>query len=388
MTLRIPVQPAVLQWAADRAGLSEEVLRGKCKGYEKWVAGEAKPTLKQLEGFARKTRVSVGYLFLPTPPTLSLPIPDFRTVNNERIDEPSPELMDTIYTCQQRQEWYADYARSVGDEPLAFVGSASVGDDVVRTAEAIREAIDFPLIAQQDQQTWEAALSLFRKRADAAGVLVMANSMVGSNTHRPLDPAEFRGFALSDDLAPLIFVNSKDTKAAQMFTLAHELAHIWLGQTGLSDVSLGVRSSRRVETWCNKVAAEVLVPEDDLKDHFDGGEELMVEVQRFARLYKVSTLVILRRVWDIRRISRAVFEQAYAAELDRLSKLVAKKKEESGQGPTWLQMAPIRTSRRFAEAVLASSFEGRSTLKEGMQLLGCKKMSSFESLGAKLGVFD
>ena len=200
------------------------------------------------------------------PPVEHVPIPDFRTVGNEHIGHPSPDLLDTIYICQQRQEWYRDFARSTGESPCPFVGSADAADSIETVAERIRRALGFEVAARGQMRTWEEALRRFIEQADELGVLVMVNGVVGSNNRRKLNPGEFRGFALSDDRAPLVFVNGSDTKSAQMFTLAHELAHIWLGESGLSDVEPVGSPSSKVEIWCNRMAAEILVPMAALLD--------------------------------------------------------------------------------------------------------------------------
>ena len=128
-----------------------------------------------------------------------------------------------------------DYLLSLGEAPLGFIGSVKPSTSVVKAAASIAKAIGFSIAERQKLKSWEEALRVFIERITEAGVLVMVNGIVGFNTHRKLDPQEFRGFALSDPIAPLIFINGADTKAAQMFTLAHELAHLWLGETALSD---------------------------------------------------------------------------------------------------------------------------------------------------------
>ena len=233
---RVAIKSELLRWAGERSGVSASKLRHKFPKLEEWEQETTSPTLKQLERFAKATHTPIGYLFLSEPPVDRVPIPDFRTVGNEQIGTPSPDLLETVYLCQQRQEWYRDFARATGDQPLAFVGSVTVSSPIEATAPSISAVLGFNLEERRQLSTWTDALRRFIEQAEANGVLVMVNGVVGSNNRRKLDPEEFRGFALSDDLAPLVFINGADTKAAQMFTLAHELAHVWLGESALSDV--------------------------------------------------------------------------------------------------------------------------------------------------------
>jgi Zn-dependent peptidase ImmA (M78 family) len=378
--MKVDVSPQLLRWACARAGYPERFLTIKFPKLTHWLRGEDKPTLRQLERFAHITHAPVGFFFLPEPPGEPIPIPDFRTAGNVRIGRPTPDLLDTIYLCQQRQEWYREYASTAGERPLSFVGSARVTDDVVGTAERIREALRFNLEERSQLSTWTDALRRFIEEADALGVLIMVSGVVGSNNRRKLNPAEFRGFALSDPLAPLIFINGADTKAAQIFTLAHELAHLWLGHSALSDADPSTAPENEVERWCNAVAAELLVPLGALRTSLKAGEEVREALDRLARQFKVSTLVILRRLHDVGHLSRERFWAEYESELERLRRFPL-----SSGGDFYLATA-ARVGKRFARAVAVAAMEGRTSFTEACRLLGFKKMSTFRELSKSLEV--
>ena len=301
---RVAVEPALLRWARERAELDIAQLSRRFPRLEEWESGAVQPTLNQLEDFARATHAPIGYLFLPEPPVENVPIPDFRTVDNAHISHPSPDLLETIYICQQRQEWYRDFARAAGEAALPFVGSFTVQTAISTAAASIRAALRFDVERRRSLPTWSEALREFIAQADELGILVMCSGIVGSNTHRKLAPQEFRGFALADPVAPVIFINGADTRSAQMFTLAHELAHVWIGQTALSDTDARYVPDRAVERWCNGVAAELLVPIDLLRQEYRDGDDLASETHRLARRFKVSTLVILRRIHDAGGLTR------------------------------------------------------------------------------------
>jgi len=339
------------------------------------------PTLKQLEAFARATHAPIGYLFLPEPPVESIPIPDFRTIAGVQIGRPSPDLLDMMYVCQQRQEWYRDYAKSIGERPVGLVGSARLRDDVTTTAARISQALGLDLEERRKAPTWVDALRRFIEQADEAGVLVMCSGVVLNNNYRRLDPDEFRGFAIVDAYAPLVFINGADTKSAQMFTLAHELAHIWLGQSALSDVQASRVPGNETERWCNVVAAELLVPLDLLRAEYHARPDLNAEIDRLARRFKVSNLVVLRRVYDAGELTFDEFQEAYEAELERLLAL------PRGSGGNFYLTQAARVSKRFARALVASTLEGQTLHRDAFRMLGFSKLSTFQELGRTLGVF-
>ena len=219
---RAAVRPELLRWARERASIDDPSdLQSRFPKLGEWETGEAQPTLKQLEAFAQAVHVPIGYLFLPEPPEEPLPIPDFRTHDGRGLRRASPELLDMLYACQERQGWYRDFALTVRMPEAAFVGSAALSDRPQDAASRMAETLGFDVAARAACRTCEEALRLFIAQADAAGVLVMVSGVVLSNNRRTLDPEEFRGFALADKRAPLVFINGADTKSGQMFTLAH-----------------------------------------------------------------------------------------------------------------------------------------------------------------------
>ena len=199
---RVGVEPELLRWARERSGREHQYLQNRFPKLDEWERGSVLPTLKQLEDFSRATYAPLGYLFLKEPPVEELPISDFRTIGDLEVRRPSPDLLDTLYLCQQRQDWYRDEARTSGESPLQFVGSLDTSVDVSLAGDILRDALGFDVEQRRGLATWSEALRQFIESAEDLGILVMVSGVVGSNTHRRLDPEEFRGFVLSDALAP------------------------------------------------------------------------------------------------------------------------------------------------------------------------------------------
>jgi Zn-dependent peptidase ImmA (M78 family)/transcriptional regulator with XRE-family HTH domain len=381
MPTRVEVNPELLAWARQRSGMAFDDLAHRFPKLTAWERGDQLPTLKQLENFAQATHTPIGFLFLPQPPQERIPIPDYRTIGDTGVGRPSADLLDTIYQCEQRQDWYRDFALLNHERAVEVVGSLTTSVPVVDAASSMRAALEFD--ARERGSTWTEALRVLVDHAEALGFLIMVSGVVGSNTHRKLNPREFRGFALADQLAPLVFVNGADTKAAQIFTLLHELAHLWLGGTALDSADLIEAPRDGVERWCNQVAAEVLLPISAVSRELEPQETLTETIERLARSFKVSTLVALRRLYDAHYLTWNEYQIAYEAEFQRIMNILGSRAPDGGN---FYNTQPARLGKRFTRAVVTSTLEGQTLYRDALQMLGFKKVSTLNQLANHLGI--
>lgn len=380
MSDRVQIKPQLFRWAQERSRISEGELCAKFPKYPQWLTGEAEPTMRQLEKFAVQTYTPLGYFFLNEPPEERLPIPDFRTVTDRRVARPSPHLLDTIYAVQLRQEWMRGFLIEQGELPLVFIGSRTLQDSPETVATEIRHTLGLDARWSRSLATWEEALRTLIQKIEGVGVLVMINGVVENNTHRPLDVEEFRGFVLSDPHAPVIFINGTDAKAAQMFTLVHELAHLWLGQGGISDFKELLPSENAVEIFCNKVAAEFLVPAAEMRAAWLEVKDGEKPFERLARFFKVSPVVTARRVLDLELISRP----RYFAFYKEYKEAAAERKANATGGGNFYLTLGSRLGKRFPAAVYSAAKEGRLQYRDAYQLTGLSG-SSYDSFGKRFG---
>lgn len=348
------VRQSVLRWAAERAPDRDAVQRRFPK-LDDWLLGITDPTLRQLEEFARATATPFGYLFFPEPPTEQLPIPHYRTLRDNSIDQPSADLIETVQVMQRRQEWMREYLIEQGQEALPFVSSVDVGDSIEPIAESIRTTLGVDGGWAEQQSNWSIALRELQKAIEDTGILVAVNGIVGNNTHRVLNVAEFRGFVLVDEYAPLIFVNGADGKAAQMFTLAHELAHIWYGSSAVFDLRQLQPADDPTELASDRTAAEFLIPTAEFEMFWPSVQDQRDRFRVIARRYKVSEIVAARRAQDIALISQNEFFDFYNGVRDRERTVSA----QDGGGGDFYNNQNLRLGRRFTEAVVRAVGEGK-----------------------------
>lgn len=380
---RIAASPGVLRWARERAGLSVADLQRRFPKLTEWEAETTQPTMGQLEQFAKATGAPFGFFFLPEPPEMPLPFADFRRVENRRPQGASPELMDTIHTMVRRQAWLREEQIEAEAEPLEFIGSARLADDPAAIVQDMRRVLGLEDGWTGRVQSWTAAVGKLRDIIEQRGIMAVINGVVGNSTRRKLDVKEFRGFALSDPYAPLIFVNGADAKSAQMFTLAHELAHLWLGDTGkgLSGFQGLQPDGGAVEEFCDHVAAEFLVPAVELENAWRDVARSKTHFEDLAGCFKVSPVVIGRRAMDLGLVEREEFFRFY----DDYTQREHEKKQTGAGGGDFYNNQNTRVGQLFASQVIRAAKEGRIGFKEAYDLTGLNG-GTFQAYARKLGI--
>lgn len=363
----------IISWALLRAGMSEDELADKLKVREdkvmSWVLGDDHPTFTQAQKMATILGIPFGYLYLNQPPEEELPITDFRTVGSvpQALDVNTKNfLKDVLY----KHDWFKEYRIQQGYDAVPFVGRASLEMPAQSVAADIIASLG--LHPRPRTGTFEDYIKFLVQKAEDAGIWVMRTSMVGNNTSRPLSTDIFRGVAISDPIVPLIIINSKDSKSAQIFTIAHELAHLWLGETGISNVDLAKANASinsKVEAFCNRVAAELLTPSDEFKSRWNDDVALIDQVDTLAYAFKVSRVVVARRALDLRYITAGMYSEFYQQEQTRWIALAEKQSKKPAHIPQHV-MLPIRYGRKFTYSVVSEAVRGSMLLREASSLLG------------------
>lgn len=400
---RIPVDPDVLAWALSYSQREAE-LRAEYRGLiEKWESGEVLPTWRQLETFAKKTRIPNAYIYGDVIPDLTVSdrTERFRTLENKPIADPSPGLTAMLRECYLRSDWYREYAENSGRPARDFVKSCKLSDDASEVAQRIKNVLGWSdaIVQQLKPNDYRQRLA---EAAEEAGVLVMVDNVVGGDPDWRLDPDEFRGFSIADDWAPLAFINGGDSPSAQAYTLAHELAHIWLGEDGVSAPDDVEEPTNPVEQWCNAVAAELLAPTEHLNEAVSTREDALESIPLLEERFKLNEVVMLRCLRQARLISKTEFRSEFP---DALSQSRAKPRPATmGRGrktPTRSQQeappqghlfsddspvadaAPYRSLKRpksmekvgmrFASAVYRDAKRGRTLFSDAYEMLGASQ---------------
>lgn len=363
MKTGIDINTNILTWAIARAGFEVHEFYNKFPKVKDWLEENKKPTVKQLEDFSHKVHIPFGYLLLKEPPKEKLPIPFFRTGNNQQTNV-SVNVYDTILLTQRRQEWLADYLKDSGFEALDFVGKFKDKNNYQEIVADIRKTLNLEPEWASKFQKWEDALDYLTQTIEETGIIINFNGVVENNTSRPIKVDECRGFVLVNNIAPFMFINAADGKAAQLFTIVHELAHIWTGHSAGFDFRKLEPANDPIEILCDKVAAEFLVPETP----FNRVWEQNPDIKTVAKHFKVSPIVIARRALDLGKITKAAFFAFYDA---YTAQLQFKKDNQSGGGDFYATTKK-RLSMRFAAHINQAVKENKLLYRDAYKLTSLK----------------
>lgn len=356
------ITPSVLEWAIKRAGVSVESIHKKA---EQWVSGKARPTFKQAVDIAKTLQIPFGYLWLKEPPKEQEIIPDLRTIGNGGLAQMPLELKTAVNDVKQKQEWFKEYAKTNGILKCEAIGRFKGSDDTQKIADDVTARLEIQDLVGSGCDKDRMLKNLIEK-IEKLGILVMRNSILRGNTKKKLNLDTFRGFAIFDEFAPLIFINTNDSKAGQIFTLMHEVAHLWIGQSGISD--LDIRENNKIELACNEIAAKILMPKTKIQKAFEEFDD-DGKIERIADRFSVSALAVLNRLRSLNLLAPSEYRELYDAELEKFSRIP--KKKSKGAPPPEV-MVKVRNGYLFTFAVTSSVLNGDETYTNGANLLGFK----------------
>ena len=365
----------VFRWAIERAGFSNEKLalsmKTKPEKIIAWEAGKEFPNFQQTQKLASKLNIPLGYLFLSDPPEITVPIADFRTLPGKPSFTISLDLQEILDDALRKRDWYKEWRKSEGFPPFEFIGKFTIQDNPFDIINDIRQVLEIPSDFPKHMKSWDEHLRLFVQKVERSGILVLQSGIVGNNTHRKLSLEEFRGFAIADKFAPIIFVNSRDSIAARIFTIAHELIHLWTGTSGISNPEIvpGDFEVQQIENFCNKIAAEFLAPQDVINKIWNNSLGTKENINIIARYFRVSSQVILRRSYDLDIITSDDYFNTYQEILKE------EKIGKKGSGGDFYNNFFSRNSKRFTQTLISAIANGKLSYLDAARLLNTQPRS-------------
>lgn len=388
MADRAFITAKVFKWARESAKMTEEIAASKIAvsvdKLQAWEKGESFPTIRQAQTLAKAYRRPFSLFFLPDIPSDFQPLQDFRKKGSKELSTSSIFIIREI---QQKQAWISDVNKENAEEKVSFIGRYSVKDNPVDVAEDIIKTLGVnPLNYKTNNPILE-----WIDGAEANGVFISRTSFIHSRLK--LDSSELQGFAIADNYAPFVFINSDDWNAPQLFTLVHELAHLWIAETGISnDVEPAVKNNEDynpIELFCNEVAANVLMPKDYFTNLDSNVFNNSQEVFKSAKNIGVSSFALLVRALNLKIITldnynklKVQADKDYKDFLQREEEKKKKTKDKKG-GPNYFLLQLNRNSRLFTQTVLDAYRGGSIEPTQASSLLNVK-VNKFPKLEAQI----
>lgn len=376
------ITPQVIKWARESCGYSIEEAASKigrsADEIAAWESGELRPTIPQARKASEVYKRPFAVFFLPDPPEDFHTLRDFRRLPSDYPREYSPHLNFLVRQTQDRQQWLRDFLRFEEMPPLDFIGSAKLSDSPLKLAEVIRSKLGVSIDEVKRCSGSGEALRLWISKAENLGIFVFRG---GSYTYEQIDIVEARGFALADDYAPFIFLNAQDAKSGQIFTLIHELIHLWLNAPGISNLIVARRittDSDRIEMFCNAVSAEILVPQRYFRQLWQRKNASMPidkGIESSARHFRVSREVIARRLLDWGKITRRKYSELaknYAEEWQANKKREKEQQKQQDRGPGYGVIKAMNNGYSYSKLIIGAYQSGQLSGRNTSNLLGVK----------------
>ncbi len=382
-TAYVDVKPDIIRWLLTQT-TEEQLGKAIMDNIYLWLDGSKKPTFNQVKEVSKKSNIPLGYFFLNKPPKDSPKIIEYRTVDSRQMHSPTRNLIDTIYEMEAVQDWMIRYRRNNGFDKVQVVGSMRSNIEVQAVVDAIRTDLELDVNWYEQLANSVASFSYIRNLLEEHGIIVMQNGIVGKNTHRPLDPIEFKGFTITNPWAPLIFINSADTHNSKIFTLLHEIAHVWIGEDDLYNDSYDNKTNhKKLEQICNAVAGEVLVPTERfiIKWAEIKARDEVSKIQSLAKYFNCSEYVIARRALDLDKIGHASYNEI----VNRIAQIYSQSKvTKKSSGGDYYNTMRSRLDKNFATALYESVQRGDTTYTEAYRLTNTNRIT-FEKVMSKVG---
>ena len=380
--INVNIQPEVIHWALSQT--QESKLGDKLmKNIKHWLDGTKTPTFNQIEDFSKKSNIPLGYFFLQKPPKEYIPLLEYRTVDSIQSANPSRNLIDTIHEMEAVQDWMISYRKDMGFDVLPIVGSMKGSTDITAIVDKIRADLELDKAWFEKCNNIPNAFNYMRGLLEENGIVVMMNGVVNKNTHRALNVEEFRAFTLVNEWAPLIFINAADSQGARLFSLFHEIVHIWLGEDDLyNDVRNSPDSMKQIEFICNAVAGELMVPQKIFlyKWNQTAAEDLFQRIKTISKYFLCSEIVIARKALDNKKITKSAYDQIVENALNAYK--AAKENKESGGN--YYNTMTSRLDRCFIRALCESINMGRTSYTEAYRLTNTSR-KTFSEVADRLG---
>lgn len=381
-TVNVNIQPAIISWALSQT--SEEKLGTKLvDNIKHWLDGTKSPTFNQIEDFSKKSHIPLGYFFLQTPPIEQISLLEYRTLDSIQLTNPSRNLIDTIHDMEAVQEWMVNYRKEWNYDTISIVGSLKGITDISVIADTIRKDLGLNIEWYKDCGNPSEAFNKVRGLLEECGIVVMMNGIVGKNTHRALDVNEFRAFAMVNEWAPLIFINGADSAGGRLFSLFHELVHLWIGENDLyNDTKYSANGIKPIEVTCNAVAGALMVPKTVFLEKWNNNtnDDIHEKIKKLARMFRCSSSVIARRALDNKKIDQNVYNMVIA---DAIEAYIQTKQEKSSGGD-YYRVARSKLDGVFVRALCESVNSGRTSFTEAYRLTNTTS-KTFSEVASGLG---